>query len=87
VRLTLFGMRHRLQSTKGQNGGCHIGSSKCSKSTLTGSHLLVATGRVPNTEKLNLEAAGIKTDQNGAIQVKERLETSVPGVSRKRGVK
>ena len=50
------------------------------KRTLTGSHLLVATGRVPNTEKLNLEAAGIKTDQTGAIQVNERLETSVPGV-------
>ncbi len=48
--------------------------------TLTGSHLLVATGRVPNTERLNLKAAGIKTDERGAIQVSERLETSVPGV-------
>ncbi len=48
--------------------------------TLTGSHLLVATGRMPNTERLNLETAGIKTDEKGAIQVNERLETSVPGV-------
>ncbi len=47
---------------------------------LTGSHLLVATGRVPNTEKLNLAAAGIKASENGAIQVDERLETNVPGV-------
>ena len=48
--------------------------------TLSGSHLLVATGRVPNTERLNLEAAGITTDERGAIQVNERLETSVSGV-------
>jgi pyruvate/2-oxoglutarate dehydrogenase complex dihydrolipoamide dehydrogenase (E3) component len=47
---------------------------------LTGSHVLMATGRVPNTERLNLKAAGIKTDEKGAIQVGERLETSVPGV-------
>ena len=47
---------------------------------LTGSHLLMATGRVPSTERLNLKAAGIKTDEKGAIQVSERLETSVPGV-------
>ena len=47
---------------------------------LAGSHLLVATGRVPNTERLNLGAAGIKTDSNGAIHVDERLETNVAGV-------
>jgi pyruvate/2-oxoglutarate dehydrogenase complex dihydrolipoamide dehydrogenase (E3) component len=48
--------------------------------TLTGSHLLVAAGRVPNTERLNLEAAGIETDEGGFIPVNERLETSVPGL-------
>lgn len=48
--------------------------------TLTGSHLLVAAGRVPNTERLNLEAAGIQVDKRGFIPVSERLETSVPGV-------
>ncbi len=48
--------------------------------TLTGSHLLVATGRVPNTERLNLEAAGVRTDDRGLIEVNERLETNVPGV-------
>ncbi len=47
---------------------------------LTGSHLLVATGRTPNTEHLNLAAAGVQVDQQGFIQVNERLETSVPGV-------
>jgi len=48
--------------------------------TLTGSHLLVAAGRVPNTERLNLEAAGIEADERGFIPVNERLETSVPGI-------
>jgi pyruvate/2-oxoglutarate dehydrogenase complex dihydrolipoamide dehydrogenase (E3) component len=47
---------------------------------LVGSHLLVATGRVPNTDALNLEAAGVQVDQRGFIRVNDRLETSVPGV-------
>ncbi|HEX8982203.1 MAG TPA: mercuric reductase [Ktedonobacterales bacterium] len=47
---------------------------------LVGSHLLVATGRIPNTERLNPGAAGIETDQHGYISVNERLETNVPGV-------
>jgi pyruvate/2-oxoglutarate dehydrogenase complex dihydrolipoamide dehydrogenase (E3) component len=48
--------------------------------TLSGSHLLVATGRPPNTETLNLDAAGIERDKRGFIKANERLETSVPGV-------
>jgi pyruvate/2-oxoglutarate dehydrogenase complex dihydrolipoamide dehydrogenase (E3) component len=45
-----------------------------------GSHLLVATGRIPNTDSLNLSAAGIATDGHGFIQVNEKLETSRGGV-------
>ena len=48
--------------------------------TLTGSHLLIATGRVPNTDWLNLDAAGIRVDKRGFIEVNERLETNVPGI-------
>jgi len=48
--------------------------------TLTGSHLLVAAGRIPNTDRLDLAAAGVATDQHGYIKVNERLETNVPGV-------
>jgi pyruvate/2-oxoglutarate dehydrogenase complex dihydrolipoamide dehydrogenase (E3) component len=48
--------------------------------TLQGSHLLVAVGRPPNTETLNLEAAGIVRDKRGFIDANERLETSAPGV-------
>ena len=49
-------------------------------SVVTGSHLLVATGRVPNTGDLGLDRAGITTDKSGFIHVNGRLETSVPGV-------
>jgi pyruvate/2-oxoglutarate dehydrogenase complex dihydrolipoamide dehydrogenase (E3) component len=47
---------------------------------LSGSHLLVAAGRPPNTDLLNLEEAGIETDKRGFIKVDDRLETNVPGV-------
>ncbi|HEY4021929.1 MAG TPA: mercuric reductase [Pseudonocardiaceae bacterium] len=47
---------------------------------LDGSHLLSAVGRIPNTEALTPQAAGIRLDANGFIEVDEHLETSVPGV-------
>jgi pyruvate/2-oxoglutarate dehydrogenase complex dihydrolipoamide dehydrogenase (E3) component len=47
---------------------------------LQGTHLLVATGRFPNTEALNLGAADITTDDRGFIKVNSKLETSTPGV-------
>ena len=47
---------------------------------LTGSHLLGAIGRVPNTDALTPDAAGIHLDKNGFIQVAERLETRVAGI-------
>lgn len=45
-----------------------------------GSHLLVAVGRVPNTDDLGLDAAGIETDERGFVRVNDRLETNVSGV-------
>jgi pyruvate/2-oxoglutarate dehydrogenase complex dihydrolipoamide dehydrogenase (E3) component len=45
-----------------------------------GTHLLLAVGRVPNTNDLALEAAGIRTDQRGYIEVDEALRTSNPNV-------
>jgi pyruvate/2-oxoglutarate dehydrogenase complex dihydrolipoamide dehydrogenase (E3) component len=47
---------------------------------LEGSHLLVAAGRPPNTDTLNLEAAGVETDKRGFVKANERLETNVPGI-------
>ena len=45
-----------------------------------GSHLLVAAGRVPNTDRLNLAAAGLATDKAGYLPANSRLETAVPGI-------
>ena len=48
--------------------------------SLTGSHLLVATGRSPNTEGLGLEIAGVEVTDRGYMKVNERLQTTAPGV-------
>jgi len=47
---------------------------------LDGSHVLVATGRNPNTEGLGLELAGVELTERGYIKVNERLQTTAPGV-------
>ena len=48
--------------------------------TLAGSHLLVATGRPPNSDTLNLAAAGVQTTAYGFIKVNDRLETTAPDI-------
>ena len=48
--------------------------------TVSGSHLLVATGRTPNTDGLDLAAAGVRVDARGFIPVNDRLETNVAGI-------
>jgi pyruvate/2-oxoglutarate dehydrogenase complex dihydrolipoamide dehydrogenase (E3) component len=45
-----------------------------------GSDVLLAVGRIPNTDDLGLDAAGVKTDARGYIQVDDRLQTTVPGI-------
>ncbi len=46
----------------------------------SGSHLLVAAGRVPNSDTLHLTAAGVETDSRGFIKVNEYLQTTVPHI-------
>jgi len=48
--------------------------------TATGSHLLLATGRRPNTDDLGVEKAGLRLDGRGYIEVDDQLRTSVPGI-------
>jgi pyruvate/2-oxoglutarate dehydrogenase complex dihydrolipoamide dehydrogenase (E3) component len=57
-------------SVNGENG----------PSTVSGSHLLAAIGRQPNTDDLGLEKAGVETDRHGFVKVNSRLETNVPGI-------
>jgi pyruvate/2-oxoglutarate dehydrogenase complex dihydrolipoamide dehydrogenase (E3) component len=55
-------------------------ASQDGEQTVAGSHLLVAVGRSPNTEQLNLPAAGVECTERGFIKVNDRLETGVPGI-------
>ena len=48
--------------------------------TLTGSHLLLAVGRTPNSDRLNLGAAAVNVDARGFIPVDDRLQTNVAGI-------
>jgi pyruvate/2-oxoglutarate dehydrogenase complex dihydrolipoamide dehydrogenase (E3) component len=48
--------------------------------TVEGSHLLVATGRAPNVEDLDIEKAGIALDKDGYIAVDDQLRTNVAGI-------
>lgn len=50
------------------------------ETTVSGAHLLVAAGRTPNTDMLNLGSAGVEVNQRGHIPVNDKLETNVPGI-------
>ena len=47
---------------------------------VVGSHVLLAVGRVPNTDDLGLDAAGVETNERGFITVDDQLATNVPGI-------
>ena len=47
---------------------------------VTGSHLLLAVGRTPNTDDLGLDRVGVEVDGRGLIQVDDQLRTNVPGI-------
>jgi pyruvate/2-oxoglutarate dehydrogenase complex dihydrolipoamide dehydrogenase (E3) component len=65
----------------GANGGVTlIVTTRKRETILEGSHLLVAVGRQPNTDRLNLQSAGVQTDEHGFIKVNDRLETNIDGV-------
>ena len=48
--------------------------------SVIGSHVLLAVGRVPNTNDLGLEEAGLEVNERGYIQVDDQLRTNVPGI-------
>ena len=70
-----------LRVERSADGFIHLTAQTAEKErVLSGSHLLLAAGRIPNTDWLNLEATGVATDKKGFIHVNERLETNVPGI-------
>ena len=69
------------QSARRVNGGIELRVAGADgERLLSGTQLLVAAGRVPNTDRLDPRAAGIETDKRGYIVVNDRLEASAPGV-------
>ena len=78
VRILLKAKAMRVRST---GGNIQLKVQQKGRSlNLTGSHLLVATGRTPNSDTLNLAATGIRMDDRGFIKVNSRLKTSADGV-------
>lgn len=76
-----FMLRARTSRVQNANGQVALildgdGSSQ----TVSGSHLLVATGRRPNADDLGLKEVGVETDARGFVKVNGRLETNVPGI-------
>ncbi|HEV7731037.1 MAG TPA: FAD-dependent oxidoreductase [Candidatus Binatia bacterium] len=75
VDLVLDTVVTRVEGRSGKHVRLHVAAG-----TLEGSHLLVATGRTPNTEGIGLDHAGVGTTERGYIRVDERLQTTAPGV-------
>jgi pyruvate/2-oxoglutarate dehydrogenase complex dihydrolipoamide dehydrogenase (E3) component len=74
-------LNSRAKSVGGSAGNLKLTSESVGKSReIAGSHLLIAAGRVPNTDCLHVEAARIATDARGFIRTNDKLETSVEGV-------
>jgi len=68
-------------SVRGEAGNVVVGLDCTSGAReVSGSHVLLAVGRVPNTDDLGLDKAGVETDARGNIRVDEQLRTNVAGV-------
>ncbi len=64
-----------------RDGGVAVGLS-CEEGPpeVVGTHVLLAVGRIPNTNDLGLDRAGVSTDHHGYIIVDDQLQTNVPGI-------
>ncbi|PSR55743.1 FAD-containing oxidoreductase [Adhaeribacter arboris] len=78
--IQIFTQASATRVTKTQNGLLITLETSGQESTMACSHILVAAGRIPNTNKLNVEAAGVKTDKQGYIVVNEKLETTAADI-------
>jgi pyruvate/2-oxoglutarate dehydrogenase complex dihydrolipoamide dehydrogenase (E3) component len=69
----------KVMGTSGTSVSVFV-EQKGSEKKLEGSHLLVASGRTPNTEGIGLELAGVERTDRGYLKVNERLQTTAEGV-------
>ncbi len=69
-----------LKVKKTKNGHIKATLKNSKNKFITGTHLLIAAGRTPNTDFLNLSAAGVELDKKGYIKVNDKLETSVENI-------
>jgi pyruvate/2-oxoglutarate dehydrogenase complex dihydrolipoamide dehydrogenase (E3) component len=79
IEIVLNARIKRVSGKSGDSVSIVLDQDGAEKS-ITGSHLLVATGRTPNTKGLGLELAGVELNDRGFIKVNERLQTTAPGV-------
>jgi pyruvate/2-oxoglutarate dehydrogenase complex dihydrolipoamide dehydrogenase (E3) component len=79
IDLVLGASIESVSGISGQSVTLHL-QHNGSPQTLEGTHLLVATGRTPNTAGIGLELAGVELTPSGYVQVNERLQTTAPGV-------
>jgi pyruvate/2-oxoglutarate dehydrogenase complex dihydrolipoamide dehydrogenase (E3) component len=78
IELVLGARVSRVEGKSGQSVRLQLMRAG-SEIILEGTHLLVAIGRVPNTEGIGLELAGVEVSDGGYIKVNEQLETTAPG--------
>ncbi|HQR31913.1 MAG TPA: mercuric reductase, partial [Blastocatellia bacterium] len=70
-----------MKLERGDEGKIHLTVKTAEgEHTIIGSHLLAAAGRTPNSDALNLAAAGVETDKAGFIKTNAKLETNVAGI-------
>ncbi len=76
-----FVMNADTQRVEKKDGRLHVTvASPAGMETIVGTHLLAATGRIPNADDLGLDQAGIERDKRGYVRVNNKLETTAKGV-------
>ena len=80
IELQLGSQPVRVEHSSGGSVRVTVRDAEGAQQVVEGSHLLVATGRRPNTDTLDLDAAGVRTDDRGYVVVNDRLEATTPGI-------
>jgi pyruvate/2-oxoglutarate dehydrogenase complex dihydrolipoamide dehydrogenase (E3) component len=79
IRIDTKAAVERVERDDTGNISVHYECEGCARS-VTGSHILIAIGRQPNTESLDLHTAGVAVDKSGFVVVDSTLQTTTPGI-------